>query len=55
MGLRTCPSCANRVAEESQTCPICGRSYRYAMFMKVAPWATLGLVVALVLLSWLLR
>lgn len=38
MSLRRCPACRNLVERESETCPICGRTFAQAIVNRVMPW-----------------
>jgi hypothetical protein len=45
MSLRRCPSCHNLVERESETCPICGRSFLQAVILRITPWMMIAVLV----------
>jgi hypothetical protein len=47
MSLRRCPACKNLVERDSETCPICGRTFVQAVVSRVMPW-----MIVAVLLGW---
>jgi hypothetical protein len=46
MSLHRCPSCRNLVEKESETCPICGRTFVQAIAIRAMPWVVLAIVAA---------
>jgi predicted amidophosphoribosyltransferase len=45
MSLRRCPACRNVVERESETCPICGRTFAQAVVSRALPWTALALLL----------
>ncbi|HEX3355639.1 MAG TPA: hypothetical protein VHS31_01565 [Tepidisphaeraceae bacterium] len=45
MSLRRCPACRNQVERESETCPVCGRTFAQAITLRIIPWAGVSLLL----------
>jgi len=46
MSLHKCPACRNWVEKESETCPICGRSFVQAIVGRAMPWMIVAVAAA---------
>jgi predicted amidophosphoribosyltransferase len=46
VSLRRCPACHNQVERDSETCPICGRTFAQAILSKAMRWTLLVALLA---------